>query len=84
MHGWCARETLELNADGETALQLCQHVAGLALVKSARADEKDIVCADIAVLCADLAALYDWQQVPLHTLTACIGTCHKKNSGFLR
>ena len=78
----CARETLELNPDGETALQLCQHVTGLALVEGARTDEEDIVRADIAILGADLAALYDWEQVPLHTLTTCVSTCHRQTQLF--
>lgn len=74
--GLCAREALELDADGQAALQLCQHVARLALVEGAGADEEDVVRAHIAVLGAHLAALNDGQQIALHTLATCVCTCY--------
>lgn len=70
-----SREAFELDADGEAALQLSQHVAGLALVEGPAADEEDMVRAHVAKLGAHLAALYDGQQVSLHALTACVRPC---------
>ena len=70
-----SREAFELDAAGKAALQLGQHVAGLALVEGPAADEQDVVRAHVAKLGAHLAALYDGQQVPLHALTARVRPC---------
>ena len=77
MQEWAAgsRQAFELHADGQAALQLCQHVAGLAGVEGAAADEQDVVGVHVAVLGGDDAAFYDGQQVPLYALAAGVRTC---------
>ena len=66
-------ERLELDADGEAALQLGDQVAGLGDVEGARGDEEDVVGLHRAVLGADRRALDDGQQVALHALAGDVG-----------
>ena len=77
-----SREALELDADGQAALELGQHVAGLALVEGPAADEQNVVRADVAKLGAHLAALYDGQQVALHPLAARIRACARQSTSL--
>lgn len=59
------RQRLELDADREPALQLGQHVAGLARREGTGADEEHVIRIDVAVLGRDDAAFDDRQEVAL-------------------
>ena len=49
-------QALELHSDGQSPLQLGEHVRGLGLVECPGTDEEDVVGGDIAILCRDNAA----------------------------
>src|SRR5579859_1597459 len=66
-------EGFELDADGEAALQLGDHVAGLGDMERAGGDEQDVVGADEAVAGIDGGAFDDGQDVALYALAADIG-----------
>src|SRR6266851_8578042 len=60
-------ERLQLNANGQSALQLGDQVRGLGHVESAGSDEEDVVGANHAVAGVDGSAFDDGQNVTLHT-----------------
>ena len=69
----CTTKRLELDADGQAALQLGNQVRGLGHVKCARCDEQHVIGLDRAVLGVDRAALDQRQQVALHALARHVG-----------
>jgi len=67
-------ERLQLDADGEAALQLWDQVARLRDVEGAGGDEEDVVGRDHAVLGIHRRALDDGQDVALHAFARDVGT----------
>src|SRR5579871_4346283 len=61
-------QVLQLDADGQAALQFGDKVGRLGDVESARGDEKDVVGADRAIFRGDGRTLDDRQDVALHAL----------------
>jgi len=59
-------EAVELDPDGEAALQLGDEVARLAQVERARSDEEDVIGAHHTVLGGHGGAFHQRQQVALH------------------
>src|SRR5712691_5077089 len=68
-----ARQGVELDSDGESALELRDEIGGLGHVERAGRDEEDMVRADDTVFRRDRRALDDRQQVALHALTGHLG-----------
>mmetsp|Transcript_16045 Transcript_16045/g.49648 ORF Transcript_16045/g.49648 Transcript_16045/m.49648 type:complete len:455 (+) Transcript_16045:16-1380(+) len=66
-------ERVELDADGQAALELRQQIRRLGLVERARRDEEDVVRVHVAVLRLDRRALDQRQQVPLDALRGRVG-----------
>ena len=76
-------ERVQLDADGEAALQLGDEVAGLGDVEGAGGDEEDVVGGDHAVLGVDGGAFDDGQDVALHAFAGDVGAVAAFASGDL-
>ena len=68
-----AGEVVELDADGEAALELGHEVGRLGAVEGSGGDEEDMVGGDGAVLGVDGGPLDDREQVALNALTGDVG-----------
>ena len=67
------RQGVELDPDGETALQFGNQVGGLGEVERPAADEQDVIGLDHAVLGRHRGALDQRQQIALHALAGRVG-----------
>ena len=63
-------ERVELNPDGQTALQFWQQIAWLTQMECAAGDEQNMVRFDGAVLCRHGCSFNQRQQITLHAFTA--------------
>ena len=74
-------ERVQLDADGEAALQFGNQVAGLGDVEGAGGDEEDVVGAHHAVAGVDGGAFDDGQDVALHAFAGDVGAVAAFASG---
>src|SRR5690348_1293376 len=66
-------EGLQLDANGQTALEFGDQIRRLGDVESARGDEQDVISANHAVSSVDGCAFNDGENVALHALAGDIG-----------